>query len=117
MRQVLERLETRDYVPVSELAKYFSVSEVTVRSDLGELARQGLAARVRGGVRATTIYPGFVKTDMTAKNKFYMPFLMELDDAIQVMARGIGRGAKTISYPLPLVAMVKTLHALPRGIL
>jgi DeoR/GlpR family transcriptional regulator of sugar metabolism len=52
MRQVLERLETRDYVPVSELAKYFSVSEVTVRSDLGELARQGLAARVRGGVRA-----------------------------------------------------------------
>ena len=27
-------------------------SEVTVRSDLGELARQGLVARVRGGVRA-----------------------------------------------------------------
>jgi DeoR/GlpR family transcriptional regulator of sugar metabolism len=52
MRRVLERLETRDYVPVSELAEYFSVSEVTVRSDLGELARQGLAARVRGGVRA-----------------------------------------------------------------
>src|SRR5213592_932239 len=52
MRQVLERLETRDYVRVSELAEYFSVSEVTVRSDLGELARQGLAARVRGGVRA-----------------------------------------------------------------
>src|SRR5438067_9926868 len=52
MRQVLQRLETRDYVPVSELAEYFSVSEVTVRSDLGELARQGLVARVRGGVRA-----------------------------------------------------------------
>jgi len=52
MRHVLERLETRDYVPVSELAQHFSVSEVTVRGDLGELARQGLVARVRGGVRA-----------------------------------------------------------------
>jgi DeoR/GlpR family transcriptional regulator of sugar metabolism len=30
----------------------FSVSEVTVRSDLGSLARQGLVVRVRGGVRA-----------------------------------------------------------------
>lgn len=52
MRQVLQRLETRDYVPVSELAEHFSVSEVTVRSDLRELAREGLVARVRGGVRA-----------------------------------------------------------------
>jgi short-subunit dehydrogenase len=66
-------------------------------------------------VRATTIYPGFVKTEMTAKNKFPMPFLMELDDAVKVMVRGLARGAKTIAYPLPLVAMVKTLHALPRG--
>ena len=34
------------------MRKLFSVSEVTVRSDLAELARQGLVARVRGGVRA-----------------------------------------------------------------
>ena len=44
-------LETRDSVHVAELAKAFAVSEVTVRSDLGQLARQGLVARVRGGVR------------------------------------------------------------------
>jgi DeoR/GlpR family transcriptional regulator of sugar metabolism len=45
-------LETRDSVPVTELAETFSVSEVTVRSDLAALAEQGLVARVRGGVRA-----------------------------------------------------------------
>jgi DeoR/GlpR family transcriptional regulator of sugar metabolism len=39
-------------VHVSELSKEFAVSEVTVRQDLSELARQGLVARVRGGVRA-----------------------------------------------------------------
>jgi DeoR/GlpR family transcriptional regulator of sugar metabolism len=51
MQQVLQMLETRDSVQVAELAEAFSVSEVTVRSDLTELARQGLVARVRGGVR------------------------------------------------------------------
>jgi DeoR/GlpR family transcriptional regulator of sugar metabolism len=49
---VLRLLETRDYVPVAELSEAFAVSEVTVRNDLTELARQGLVARIRGGVRA-----------------------------------------------------------------
>src|SRR5262245_35073586 len=52
MQEVLRMLESRDSVQVAELAEVFSVSEVTVRSDLTELARQGLVARVRGGVRA-----------------------------------------------------------------
>jgi DeoR family transcriptional regulator of aga operon len=52
MQQILRMLETRDSVPVSELSESFAVSEVTVRSDLTSLARQGLVARVRGGVRA-----------------------------------------------------------------
>jgi DeoR/GlpR family transcriptional regulator of sugar metabolism len=52
MQQVLRMLETRDSVHVTELTEAFSVSEVTVRSDLATLARQGLVARVRGGVRA-----------------------------------------------------------------
>jgi NADP-dependent 3-hydroxy acid dehydrogenase YdfG len=67
----------------------------------------------RTKVRATTIYPGFVKTEMTAKNKFPMPFLMELDEAIRVMARGIERGAKTIAFPLPLAAFTRTLGKVP----
>jgi DeoR/GlpR family transcriptional regulator of sugar metabolism len=52
MEHVLRLLETRDYVQVAELSQAFAVSEVTVRSDLTELARQGLVARIRGGVRA-----------------------------------------------------------------
>jgi short-subunit dehydrogenase len=67
-------------------------------------------------VRATTIYPGFVKTEMTAKNKFHMPFLMELDDAVKLMVKGLARGDATIAYPLPMVAMTRTLGALPRAI-
>ena len=52
MQHVLRLLETRDYVQVAELSQAFAVSEVTIRSDLGQLARQGLVARIRGGARA-----------------------------------------------------------------
>jgi DeoR/GlpR family transcriptional regulator of sugar metabolism len=51
-QEVLRLLKTRDFVSVPELAETFGVSEVTVRNDLTELARLGLVARVRGGVRA-----------------------------------------------------------------
>ena len=52
LQSVLHLLETRDDLEVAELAERFRVSEVTVRHDLSELARRGLVARVRGGVRA-----------------------------------------------------------------
>ncbi len=52
MHRVLELLDSRDMVGVTELSHLFAVSEVTIRSDLTVLARQGLVARVRGGARA-----------------------------------------------------------------
>jgi DeoR/GlpR family transcriptional regulator of sugar metabolism len=52
MQHVLRLLETRDSVLVAELSQAFAVSEVTIRSDLRQLARQGLVARTRGGARA-----------------------------------------------------------------
>jgi DeoR/GlpR family transcriptional regulator of sugar metabolism len=52
MHRVLQLLETQDAVSVTGLAHTFAVSEVTVRNDLANLARQGLVARIRGGARA-----------------------------------------------------------------
>jgi DeoR family transcriptional regulator of aga operon len=52
MQRVLQLLETRESMSVIELSHVLAVSEVTVRSDLATLARQGLVARIRGGVRA-----------------------------------------------------------------
>ncbi len=68
------------------------------------------------GVRAVTIYPGFVKTPMTEKNRFPMPFLQELDDAVRVMARGISRGRPTVVFPPGLAAIAQALRLLPRAL-
>ncbi len=68
------------------------------------------------GVRALTVYPGLVKTELTAKNKFPMPFLMEIDDAVKVMARGIERGDRTIAFPLPMAASTRLLGVVPSAL-
>ena len=64
MQHVLHLLESRDYLPVAELSEAFAVSEVTVRSDLTTLARQGLVARIRGGVRALQLGQSEVGFDL-----------------------------------------------------
>lgn len=78
---------------------------------------ESIRVDLRGtGVRATTIYPGFVRTPLTAKNRFRMPFLMDLDEAVRRMAHGIERGAATIAYPFPMAAAARVLGTLPRAI-
>jgi short-subunit dehydrogenase len=68
------------------------------------------------GVKALTVYPGFVKTEMTAKNPYPMPLLMELEPAVRTIARGIERGSPVISFPLPTRIAVTLLGSVPRTI-
>jgi DeoR/GlpR family transcriptional regulator of sugar metabolism len=62
--QILEELQARGGVRLTELSEAFLVSEMTVRRDLDALERDGLIERVHGGaVLATrgTEEPGFEK--------------------------------------------------------
>jgi short-subunit dehydrogenase len=68
------------------------------------------------GVRATTISPGFVKTELTAKAKFPMPYLMELDDATRLMVRAIDAGRPRLSFPWQASWFMRTVGVLPAAI-
>jgi short-subunit dehydrogenase len=68
------------------------------------------------GVKALCIYPGFVKTELTAGNRDPMPFLMELPDAVKAMSRGIAAGEARIVFPFPLSAAVRVMGAMPDGL-
>ena len=67
----------------------------------------------RHGVHVTTVSPGFVKTAMTAKNRHPMPFLMDVDRAAELIARGIERRAREVRFPWQLVSLVRLLRAMP----
>jgi short-subunit dehydrogenase len=71
----------------------------------------------RLGLHVTTLQPGFVKSEMTAKNKpGSMPFLMETDDAIASMSGAIDRKEQVFAFPWQMKALAHTGAALPRGV-
>lgn len=48
-QKILEILNTEGSVRVSELSKFFNISEVTIRNDLANMEYKGLLSRVHGG--------------------------------------------------------------------
>jgi short-subunit dehydrogenase len=65
------------------------------------------------GVRVTCVYPGFVKSEMTAKSDFPMPFLMETDAAVALMGRGILRGESELFFPWQLAVPSRLVKLVP----
>ena len=68
------------------------------------------------GVTVTIITPGFVKTEMTAHNRYPMPFLMELEPALDIMVRGILKKKRLVRFPRPLSTVTWWFRILPRGL-
>jgi short-subunit dehydrogenase len=68
------------------------------------------------GIAFTIINPGFVKTPLTARHTFRMPFLVEADDAAERIVRGLERRKREIHFPAPLSWTVKLLRLLPDSV-
>lgn len=68
------------------------------------------------GVAVTLISPGYVRTDMTARNDHGMPFLVELDDAVDRMYRAITARRRAYAFPWQLASLMWTARILPRWI-
>jgi NAD(P)-dependent dehydrogenase (short-subunit alcohol dehydrogenase family) len=67
----------------------------------------------RAGVGISAILPGFVKTPLTAKNDFPMPYLMEVEDAARALLAGLDRGRFIIAFPGGLAWPLRFLRLLP----
>ena len=78
---------------------------------------ESLRIDLRGtGVDVTVITPGYVRTEMTADNLSPMPYLLELDDAVERMYRAITTGKKALSFPWQLSALTWLGQVLPAGV-
>jgi NAD(P)-dependent dehydrogenase (short-subunit alcohol dehydrogenase family) len=65
------------------------------------------------GIKVQLVCPGFVRTPMTDKNSFPMPFLMEPEDAAEAFYRGLQGSVFEINFPRRFTFMMNLLCALP----
>jgi len=93
-------------------APAYCASKAAVRV-WGEALRGQLAAE---GIAVSVICPGFVRSRMTAVNRFPMPFLMEAERAAAIIRRDLACNKARIAFPRRLAAVVWLLSALPPGL-
>ncbi len=67
----------------------------------------------RKGVILSVVNPGFVRTPLTDKNEFPMPFLMDADEAAERIVDGMAADRFEIAFPTRFVLILKALGFLP----
>jgi short-subunit dehydrogenase len=65
------------------------------------------------GIATTIVHPGFVKSEMTAKNRFPMPFLVETDDAARRIADAIDARRRWLRFPWQITAAITVAGLIP----
>lgn len=70
-----------------------------------EMQKQGIAISV--------INPGFVKTRLTSKNSFKMPFIISPESAADVIVKGLEKKKFEIHFPKKFTFFLKVLRLLP----
>jgi short-subunit dehydrogenase len=90
-------------------APAYSTAKMAVRA-YGEALRPLLKPT---GVTVSVIFPGFVRTPLTAVNRFPMPFLMEPEEAAKRIKKGLARGGARIAFPWPTYLAARAIAALP----
>ncbi|MBA4344648.1 MAG: short-chain dehydrogenase [Methylibium sp.] len=75
---------------------------------------QSLRAELRGsGLQVATVCPGYLRTPLTAGNRFKMPGLMEPDAASRQLLARAARGAELIVLPRRMAWLARALGLLP----
>ena len=64
-------------------------------------------------VKVVTVKPGFVKTEMTDKNEFEMPFLMSVEKASKIIIDGLKKDKRIIEFPYGTTIGAKILRMMP----
>ena len=65
------------------------------------------------GIDVTIIHPGFIKTPLTAGRHAQMPFLMELDAAVEKIIRAIEKKKRSYAFPWQLATIVRAGMLMP----
>jgi len=102
---------------ISSLASLFSMPTSKVYSS----SKRALNAYAEGirykykplDVKVITILPGFIKSEMTDKNEFNMPFILETQEGVSRIKNAIDEGKELYAFPLRFYLIIRLLNLLP----
>ncbi len=70
----------------------------------------------RRGIQLTSLCPGYVRSAMTAGNRFPMPGLMAADRAARIMLRGVAAGRRRVVFPWWMGLAARLVGLLPLAV-
>ena len=79
--------------------------------DAWTVATAHLAAQ--DGIAMTSVCPGYIRTAMTAKNRFPMPGLMDADRAARIILAGLAKGRRRLVFPWWMGLAARLIGLLP----
>lgn len=88
---------------------YYSASKAAASIYLESLRNELYSS----GIKVITIKPGFVRTPMTDKNEFQMPFLMPVERGADIIIRGLEKEKRIIQFPRITVFGIRLLKLMP----
>lgn len=102
---------------ISSLASLLSMPSSKVYSS----SKRALNAYAEGlrykyephGIKVINILPGFIKSELTEKNKFYMPFLLDTISGAKAIKKAIDKDKKFYPFPTRFYFLVVLFRALP----
>ena len=116
---LIRKSATKHLVGVASMAGYLPLSRAEAYGASKAAANyllETLAIDLRDeNICVSVVNPGFVKTPLTAKNDFPMPFAVEVDTAVEYIKSGIAKRKAEIHFPYRLSLIIKFLSLFPRS--
>lgn len=67
-------------------------------------------------IDVTLVHPGFIKTPLTDKNTFDMPFMITSECAAELIYQGVNQRKHYLHFPKRLTLLIKALSLLPTSL-
>lgn len=113
----LQEQQSGKIVFISSLASLFSMPNAKVYSS-SKRALNAYAEGVRykyqnDRIKVVNILPGFIRSELTDKNEFDMPFFLETKEGVQRIKKAIDSNKRFYAFPLRFYFLIQLLNFLP----
>jgi len=68
----------------------------------------------KDGIKVITILPGFIRSELTDKNSFHMPFLLDTNEGVRRIVDAIAKEKRFYAFPLRFYLIISLLNFLPQ---